>query len=535
MVAESLFSDVPPNPPRIISFASPRGGMGTTLLAANLAITLAKKGRTVLLMDGALTEAGCHLTLGMMKPDRHLGSVVLKRVPDIPDAVVPTPINNLSLLAGSPDVPEVANLPYLVKQKILTGLRQAPYDYVLVDAGSGTGADTLDFLLAGSVMVLVCQAQSNALEPFYRFSRALLHRMLIDALNRKRYGVLEPHIDWSSPLKGLRDLTETTEGDVAAVEAALRARRFAFVLTGLTSEKDLRLGSQIEGLLRRYFLAPFKFLGGIEWDDQAHQASLALEAIAKAYPMCPYSMAVERLANLFLKAEQEPWPEEGALTGQDDGETQSYYGLLDVPFNASPKEIQGAYTRKLEPYLETSPLTVGLLTREQREAIRDAFEQAYKTLINSGLRQRYDEELIGRGLMAPEERVDEYKDREPGGEPASPYATADPPGTGPVEDTASRRERSLDAVLQEVKHFDGPGLRRVREAQKISVEEIVSETNIRSWYIESIEAERYDALPALIYLKGFLRQIATYLHLDPVRVLNDYLERYQHWSERHPQ
>lgn len=532
-MAESLFSDLPPTPPKVISFASPRGGMGTTLLAANLAITLAKKGRRVLLVDGALTEAGCHLALGMMRPEKHLGSVALKQVPDIQDAIVSTPANNLWLLAGSPDIAEVANLPYLVKQKILTGFEQTHFDYVLVDAGSGTGADTLDFLLSGSVMVLVCQGQTNALEPFYRFSRALLHRLLTTCLNRKRYSALEHQLHWSSPLLGLREVEAATHQDVDAVEAAIRARRFAFTLTGLQPEKEIRLGSQIEGLLRRYFVTPFKYIGGVEWDEQSHLAAQNLEVIAKAYPMCPFSMSVERMANLFLKAEVEPWPAEGVLPTQGDLSTQHAYALLDIPFNAGPKEIQTAYTKKLEPYLETSPLTVGLLSREEREAIRDAFEEGYKKLIHSGLRQRYDEELIARGLMAPSERVEEY--REAAGEGGLPGLPAEPAQGSLVEDTVTRRERLLEAALQEVTIFDGAGIRKLREAQKISVEEIVSETNIRSWYIESIEEERFEALPALIYLKGFLKQIASYLHVDPALVLNDYLERYQQWHQQRPE
>ncbi len=532
MTGETLFDDGRPGAPRLITFGAPKGGMGTTLLAANLAIQLAKKGRSVLLVDGALTESACHLALGMMKPERHLGSLATKQVADLPDAVVPTPVNNLWLLAGSPDVPEAANLPYLVKQKVLTGLRQTSQDYVLIDAGSGTGADTLDFLLAGSIMILVSQAQTTSLEPFYRFSRALLHRLLMDCLNKKRYQTLEAKLNWASPLSGLREVDETTEQDLAAVEGGVRARRFAFVLTGLQSEKDVRLGTQIEGLLRRYFQAPFKFLGGVEWDDQARAAAQSLEAISKVHPMCAFSMSVEKLANILLREENEARPPEGILDAPSAGDGDANaYTLLEIPYNATPKEIQAAYTRKLEPYLEASPLTVGLLTREQREGIRDGFEQAYKTLVNSGLRQRYDEELLIRGLMRPEERVEEY--REPGSEGPGSFAPA-AEAPSPAEDTASRAARSLDAVLQEVKYFDGPGLKRIREAQKISVEEIVSETNIRSWYIESIEAERFDALPATIYLKGFLRQIAAYLHLDPVRVLNDYLERYQRWCEQHP-
>ncbi len=85
-------------------------------------------------------------------------------------------------------------------------------------------------------------------------------------------------------------------------------------------------------------------------------------------------------------------------------------------------------------------------------------------------------------------------------------------------------------MLEEIKAFDGKALRRVREARGISVAEIVSETNIRSWYIESMEAERFDALPAAIYLKGFLKQVAQYLGLDPEG--NGRLPpRYQAWKQ----
>ena len=527
---ETLFENIPQGPPRVVALASAKGGMGTTLLAANLAIVLAKQGKSVLLVDGALTEGSCHLALGMMRPARHIGSIATKEVADVAEAVVTTPIANLSLLAGSPDVAEAANLAYLTKQKLLAWLKQCAFDVVVIDAGSGSGADTLDFMLASDTIVIATQSQPPALEPFYRFIRALLHRLLANCLNNKRYQALEGKLNWLSPLDGFKNLEESTEADIASLHEAVRSRRFAFVLTSVQSDKDARLGGQIEMLLRRYFLAPFKFLGGVEWDPQAQGGALAMEPIAKAYPMCGFTMSVEKIANVLMKDEAELWPRQGPIeAAASQGDASNAYALLDLPFSATAKEIQAAFTKKLEPYLEASPLTVGLLSKEQREGIRDGFEQAYKTLINSGLRQRYDEDLISKGLMSPEERVQEY--REAASDSATPF-TATTEAPSPVEDTQSRAAKSLEAVLQEVKYFDGAGLRKIREAQKISVEEIVSETNIRGWYVESIEGERFDALPALIYLKGFLRQIASYLHIDPVKVLDDYLERYQHWTER---
>jgi flagellar biosynthesis protein FlhG len=526
--AYNLFAGEGALAPRVIAVAGPTGGVGATLFAANLGIHLAKKGRSVLLLDLALTEAGAHLALGLLKPDKHLGTLVAKQVGEIKEAVLPTTVSNLSLVAGCPDLPEVANMAYLVKQKILGSLRALPFDFVIVDAGAGTGADTLDFFLAGDLSVLAMQATPAGVEPFYRFLRAALRRLLMESLNRKRYQALAPLLDPQSPLSGFWDLPETQEEDLAAVDLAIRRHRFAFVQTGLASEKEARLGAQLETLVRRYFLVPVRFLGALDWDREAAAAARNLEPVAKAYPMCPFSLSVEKVANLFLKEEGEAPALEGHLQPVPLEEMDAY-ALLDLPFDASAKEIQQAYQRHLEPYLETSPLTGSLYGKEEREAIRELFEKAYKTLITTSLRQRYDEELIAQGKMRPDQRVAEYREPAPAGESPHP---APAPGNEPGEDTATRSARVLETLLQEIRTFDGPSLKAVREAQGVSVAEIVAETNIRSWYIESIEAERFDALPGLLYVKGFVRQVAQYLHLDAERVLKDYLPRYESWLRR---
>ena len=524
MIAENLFTNEGDIEPVILSFGAPTGGLGTTLLAVNLGIQLAKKGRSVLVADLALTEASCHLALGVLKPERHLGHVLQKGPTSAKDALVPTSVHNLTLLAGHPESPEVANMAYLSKQKLIADLKGMSYDYILIDAGSGTGADTLDFFLAGDYSIAVLQATAVGLEPFFRFYRASLHRLLMEGLNKKRYQAIAPGLNPRSPLSGLWEMADTREEDLGAVERAIESHRLCFVQTGLTGEKDQRTGGQLEALLRRSFLCPVHFLGGIDWDPQASAAHRALEPIAKAYPLCPFSLSVERLANVILKEEREPGPAEGRIIPRAMSELNAYE-LLEIPYNATVKDIQAAYARLLEPYLETSPLTLSLYSKEERESMRDRLEDAYKLLITTGLRQRYDDDLIAKGCMNPDQRVAEY------GEPTSegPHGAAGMQGG--IEDTHPKPSRNIEAVLEEIKAFDGKALRRVREARGISVAEIVSETNIRSWYIESVEAERYDALPAPIYLKGFLKQVAQYLGLDPERVIADYLPRYQEWKQ----
>jgi hypothetical protein len=73
--------------------------------------------------------------------------------------------------------------------------------------------------------------------------------------------------------------------------------------------------------------------------------------------------------------------------------------------------------------------------------------------------------------------------------------------------------------------FSGELLRRVREGAGLSLQEIADRTKIGRTHLESIETDRYEALPAHVYLRGFLMSFARELRLDPLRVSRSYLEQ----------
>jgi cytoskeletal protein RodZ len=52
---------------------------------------------------------------------------------------------------------------------------------------------------------------------------------------------------------------------------------------------------------------------------------------------------------------------------------------------------------------------------------------------------------------------------------------------------------------------------------------ISQETKISLKVLECIEEEAFENLPALVYLKGFLRGYAQSLGLDPQKVIEEYL------------
>ncbi len=68
----------------------------------------------------------------------------------------------------------------------------------------------------------------------------------------------------------------------------------------------------------------------------------------------------------------------------------------------------------------------------------------------------------------------------------------------------------------------GEYLSRERELRGVTLEEIAKFSNISIRYLKAIEADDYDALPAEVFVKGFLRCYAESTGMDPSEVLLAY-------------
>jgi len=65
----------------------------------------------------------------------------------------------------------------------------------------------------------------------------------------------------------------------------------------------------------------------------------------------------------------------------------------------------------------------------------------------------------------------------------------------------------------------GQLLQEAREQKGVSLEQVEEATRIRQKFLQALEEENFGTLPAEAYVKGFLRNYATYLELDPEEVI----------------
>ena len=69
----------------------------------------------------------------------------------------------------------------------------------------------------------------------------------------------------------------------------------------------------------------------------------------------------------------------------------------------------------------------------------------------------------------------------------------------------------------------GEELRRQREIRNISLKEIADATKISKRYLEAIEKDDYQTLPAPVFTRGFVREYARYLGLNAEDMVDRYM------------
>ena len=95
-----------------------------------------------------------------------------------------------------------------------------------------------------------------------------------------------------------------------------------------------------------------------------------------------------------------------------------------------------------------------------------------------------------------------------------------PPQAGTAE-----HEDEVAAIVAASPQIDGKVLRMIREARKIELRELASITKIGVSYLRNIEDERFEDLPAPVYIRGFVVLIAKALRIDPNVTAASYMKR----------
>lgn len=272
---------------------------------------MAKWGKKVVLIDLDLGGSNLHTLLGVNHQKGGINRFLDKTVKNLENTAVSTFIQNLFFIGSSLCSMEVANLLHAHKLKIINAIQKLPFDYILLDLGTGTNFNTLDFFLTSKQGIFICTPEPTAIENSFRFIKAVYLRKLKQIVKRHSFN--------SATKKAVvnQNNLETTSPDVIEIvlkydpdrEEFLRNRlsefNFKFILNQFRKNLDVTMGDKIEDLCNRHFYSNFQFLGNVGYDVRIHDSILSKKIFIHKFPYTPPAMDMKKIAEKIIN--NRPW------------------------------------------------------------------------------------------------------------------------------------------------------------------------------------------------------------------------------------
>lgn len=285
-----------------------KGGVGKSLVTANLSICLALMGNKVVTIDLDLGGANLHTCLGVSIPEKTLSDYLTKNVSNLNELVIPTPIANLSIISGAQDDVGIANMKQMHKSKLLSMLGQIDADYVILDLGAGTTANTLDFFLAAHQGILVALPEPTSIENTYRFIKSVYHRKLKMAEEFLEIGPLIDQVmnakisQNSTPADLVRKVMSINPVLGQKLQVEINKLAPKLIINQVRTQTDVDIGHSMRIICKKYFGIDLDFIGHLDYDATVWQSVKKRKPLLLEYPhsglVNNFDQIVHRLFNL---------------------------------------------------------------------------------------------------------------------------------------------------------------------------------------------------------------------------------------------
>jgi flagellar biosynthesis protein FlhG len=294
---------------RTVAIASGKGGVGKTIVTANLSLSLAqqfgKRSGPVVAIDLDLGCGNLNACLGVRSPNGTINSFLSKKVPSLHHILTPTPQKHLHMICSSySGSPEMA-LTDSSKKELLDEASALEASWVLMDLGAGTSVDVLDLFLGATEKIIVITPEALSLHNAFLFLKTLILHYLWRELGKEGFlSAVKP--TWQKMIDDRQDII------IPELIDRIRDwdRYAAYVLTGLINDLKIKFlvnqyrGSSENSHLKNFHHLLFKYLcvrtnisylGFVNFDEGVRKS---VQGIKPFLLDCPENRAAQDLKEL---------------------------------------------------------------------------------------------------------------------------------------------------------------------------------------------------------------------------------------------
>lgn len=257
-------------------------------------------------------------------------------------------------------------------------------------------------------------------------------------------------------------------------------------------------------------------------------------------------------------------------------EQTNYYEILEVTPDAAASEIHKAYQRARQTYSQDNPALYSMFSPEEARELLRLIDEAYNVLGNQATRKTYDDTLVGKAggslgtsstpignssarpnlSAVPTSNLSSSNPPPVSRQPEAAPRTEPPPvtmssafdaqaseefvvkrrelqkaampaGQGRTQLSTFKLDDAFESEIAQATEFDGGFLQRVRLYKNVSIDKMSDATRISRPYLMAVETNDYKSLPAAVFVRGFIVQIARQLGIDEQKAATSYMKLFK--------
>ena len=220
-----------------------------------------------------------------------------------------------------------------------------------------------------------------------------------------------------------------------------------------------------------------------------------------------------------------------------DNERKNYYEVLEIEANATPNQIENAYIRARNAYSGESVALYSLMTKEECDSILSQIEEAYSVIGFPEKRREYDR-LRGfnqSGMGASSKTNNTIHTINAIDKRPKDTIQYEDFGSNLIEAKVSKlmaqkkfgldyeENPEMEKKMAECIEYSGPFLKQIREYKNVTIERLAEMTRISKTHLTAIENVDIPKLPADVYVRGYVYQVAKVLKLNPEQVASSFM------------
>lgn len=298
--------------PLILSVGGGKGGIGKSLVTANLAIQYVQAGKKVITIDLDIGGANLHTIFGIHKPAKNLGDYFGRPRAILEDYISNTSVTNLRLIPSSGFIPELAGLDHPQKVRLVNEIKKLQADLILLDLGAGTSSNVVDFFSMTNAGIVVTTAEPTSIVNAYEFLKNVVYRILfrmfrtqpqvLDIVKASTYPDNALNINTIGELvAAIEKVSEFSAQNIRDVWSELK---FYLILNQARRQAEMRYAEKLMRMSKQFLDIDLIFGGMIFFSEEVSTSIHRMVPISLGLPDSPTSQNFKSIAQLILPQQE---------------------------------------------------------------------------------------------------------------------------------------------------------------------------------------------------------------------------------------